>query len=143
MECYTLLVYHNTSTSETCRRIGSVASPHLVVIDDVARAFVPDLDAEFIHSSSAAHLPVNRRQHETVLIVLINRATFRSGRRDSNSRQLAWKARALPTELLPHQSGRPDLNRRPHGPKPCALPDCATPRSTPVILKMRNSSNAR
>ena len=25
-----------------------------------------------------------------------------SGRRDSNSRQPAWKADALPTELLPH-----------------------------------------
>ena len=27
---------------------------------------------------------------------------FISGRRDSNSRQSAWKADALPTELLPH-----------------------------------------
>ena len=25
-------------------------------------------------------------------------------------------------------SGRQDLNLRPHGPKPCALPNCATPR---------------
>ncbi len=25
-------------------------------------------------------------------------------------------------------SGREDLNLRPHGPEPCALPDCATPR---------------
>ena len=25
-------------------------------------------------------------------------------------------------------SGRQDLNLRPHGPKPRALPDCATPR---------------
>ena len=27
----------------------------------------------------------------------------KSGRRDSNSRQPAWKADALPTELLPHE----------------------------------------
>ena len=27
-----------------------------------------------------------------------------SGRRDSNSRPSAWKADALPTELLPHKS---------------------------------------
>ena len=27
------------------------------------------------------------------------------------------------------QSGRPDLNRRPHRPERCALPGCATPRS--------------
>ncbi len=26
-------------------------------------------------------------------------------------------------------SGRAELNRRPHGPEPCALPGCATPRS--------------
>ena len=26
------------------------------------------------------------------------------------------------------ESGRPDLNRRPLGPQPSALPDCATPR---------------
>jgi hypothetical protein len=28
-----------------------------------------------------------------------------------------------------NQSGRPDLNRRPFGPQPNALPDCATPRA--------------
>ncbi len=27
------------------------------------------------------------------------------------------------------KSGREDLNFRPHGPEPCALPDCATPRN--------------
>ena len=30
---------------------------------------------------------------------------------------------------LPPRSGRPDLNRRPSGPQPDALPGCATPRS--------------
>jgi hypothetical protein len=60
---------------------------------------------------------------------MIDSLAVESGRRDSNSRQLAWKARALPTELLPQKSGRRDLNPRPHGPKPCALPDCATPRN--------------
>jgi hypothetical protein len=30
--------------------------------------------------------------------------------------------------LLRHESGRPDSNRRPPGPKPGALPDCATSR---------------
>ena len=33
---------------------------------------------------------------------LQDRRKFVSGRRDSNSRPLAWKANALPTELLPH-----------------------------------------
>lgn len=32
-------------------------------------------------------------------------------------------------------SGRLDSNQRPHGPQPCALPDCATPRSTVVRAK--------
>ena len=57
-----------------------------------------------------------------------------SGRRDSNSRHTAWKAVALPAELLPHApvaeawSGREDSNLRPPAPKAGALPDCATPR---------------
>ena len=29
-------------------------------------------------------------------------ASYRSGKRDSNSRPSAWEANALPTELLPH-----------------------------------------
>ena len=33
----------------------------------------------------------------------INDSFLISGRRDSNSRQPAWKADALPTELLPHK----------------------------------------
>ena len=35
-----------------------------------------------------------------------------SGRRDSNSRRSAWKADALPTELLPRESDRPNPNAR-------------------------------
>ena len=30
-------------------------------------------------------------------------------------------------------SGRQDLNLRPRGPKPRALPDCATPRRLPTV----------
>ena len=50
---------------------------------------------------------------------------------------LAWKARALPLSYtrninvriwMPKWSGRQDLNLRPLGPKPSALPSCATPR---------------
>jgi hypothetical protein len=33
----------------------------------------------------------------------------------------AWKAEALPLRYARKKSGRPDLNRGPHGPKPCAL----------------------
>src|SRR5436190_21556006 len=32
------------------------------------------------------------------------------------------------------QSGRPDLNRRPFGPKPNALPGCATPRDRASVM---------
>src|SRR4028119_1592889 len=32
------------------------------------------------------------------------------------------------------ESGRPDLNRRPLGPQPSALPDCATSRRVPKII---------
>jgi hypothetical protein len=61
----------------------------------------------------------------------------KSGRRDSNPRQPAWKAGALPTELHPPAraccsvgpwSGREDLNLRPPAPKAGALPGCATSR---------------
>src|SRR5204863_7906813 len=31
------------------------------------------------------------------------------------------------------RSGREDLNLRPHGPEPCALPDCATPRDAVLL----------
>jgi hypothetical protein len=31
-------------------------------------------------------------------------------------------------------SGREDSNLRPHGPEPCALPDCATPRKTELLI---------
>src|SRR5450755_2296456 len=34
-------------------------------------------------------------------------------------------------------SGREDSNLRPHGPEPCALPGCATPRGTPTIPSPR------
>ena len=48
----------------------------------------------------------------------------------------------------PLQSGRPDLNRRPHAPQACALPGCATPRVSafanarrvPWALRARNKS---
>ena len=43
---------------------------------------------------------------------------FLSGRRGSNSRPLAWKANALPTELLPHRSvwAKMDSNHRRYKP---------------------------
>jgi hypothetical protein len=34
-----------------------------------------------------------------------------------------------------HASGRQDLNLRPPGPQPGALPDCATPRGRPMIAR--------
>ena len=45
-----------------------------------------------------------------------------SGRRDSNSRPIAWKAIALPTELLPQWSEKRDSNSRPQPWQGCALP---------------------
>src|SRR5260370_8052396 len=39
-------------------------------------------------------------------------------------------------------SGREDLNLRLHGPEPCALPGCATPRMTPYCTQARHASQA-
>ena len=41
--------------------------------------------------------------------------------------RLTGKRKRLPNRSL-FWSRRQDLNLRPHGPEPCALPDCATPR---------------
>ncbi len=52
--------------------------------------------------------------------------------------QLAWKARALPLSYTRiYWSGWQDLNPRPSGPKPDALPNCATPRllTKPIIYQ--------
>ncbi len=78
------------------------------------------------------------------------RGRSRSGRRDSNPRQPAWKAGALPTELHPPArpeappvswSGREDSNLRPPAPKAGALPGCATSRSSaPLWLRPREYS---
>ena len=88
-----------------------------------------------------------------------------SGRRDSNSRQLAWKANTLPTELHPQKclilssyigitwlnvwtkghmpfrekSGWHDSNVRPPRPKRGALPSCATSRKfSKALLSLTN-----
>jgi hypothetical protein len=39
------------------------------------------------------------------------------------------------------QSGRPDLNRGPHRPERCALPGCATPRSSSSITQVRGAAS--
>ena len=57
-------------------------------------------------------------------------------RRDSNSQQLACKASALPIGATPPQSGWADLNRRPPGPKPGALPLRYTPIMPPERLEL-------
>ncbi len=79
--------------------------------------------------------PTRRRQHG---LEQSKETPFdRSGRRDSNPRQPAWKAGTLPPELLPHTlpfgSGRADLNRRPHGPKPCALAAALRPAALTIL----------
>jgi hypothetical protein len=43
----------------------------------------------------------------------------------------------------PGLSGRQDLNLRPPGPQPGALPDCATPRGTPILRPTRSGTNGR
>src|SRR5437868_11133395 len=50
----------------------------------------------------------------------------------------------LSTRYVPKGwSGREDLNLRLHGPEPCALPGCATPRrDRPIVHKPRHSSHA-
>ena len=68
-----------------------------------------------------------------------------SGRRVSNPRPSAWKADALPTELLPpvRWSGRRDLNSRPPAPKAGALPGCATSRSAAQVYPMALGASLR
>ena len=47
---------------------------------------------------------------------------------------MARSRRYAPLSRQPHrQSGRPDLNRRPHRPERCALPGCATPRRAGIL----------
>src|SRR5690242_13480702 len=72
------------------------------------------------------------------------RSIHKSGRRGSNPRQPAWKAGTLPLsysrifklnakeQTLRSRSGCADLNRGPHGPKPCALPTAPHPANAPL-----------
>ena len=83
--------------------------------------------------------------HSRYLEISLRRAFRRvncrgkSGRRGSNPRQPAWKAGTLPLsysrifkqkakeQIFRSRSGCADLNRGPHGPKPCALPTAPHP----------------
>src|SRR6266487_6419227 len=76
-----------------------------------------------------------------------------SGRRGSNPRQPAWKAGTLPLsysrlvylkpEIFSYRSGCADLNRGPHGPKPCALPTAPNPANIPTSQLKRTRTIAR
>ena len=58
----------------------------------------------------------------------LHRLILLSGKRGSNSRPSAWKADALPTELLPHRVmwGEQDSNLRRHRQQIYSLPQLAT-----------------
>ncbi len=55
--------------------------------------------------------------------------------------QLRQKHEGADYQAFP-TSGRQDLNLRPPGPQPGALPDCATPRSHTIIAPPLNSRPA-
>src|SRR4051794_38705957 len=63
----------------------------------------------------------------------------KSGRRDSNPRQPAWKAGTLPTELLPHIVDQPvgvrGLEPRTSCSQSRRATDCATPRRNFILYK--------
>ena len=60
----------------------------------------------------------------------------------SNLRPIACKATALPTELIPQiWSEYKDSNLGPPGPKPGALPDCATLRKKSTFRLFRNANH--
>ena len=48
------------------------------------------------------HRTINGLSHPSKNMALPHIQKKKSGKRDSNSRPLAWEANALPTELLPH-----------------------------------------
>jgi hypothetical protein len=50
--------------------------------------------------------------------------------------------RVHPYAVLGVESGRLDLNQRPFGPQPNALPDCATPRVARSVDQSRRSGLA-
>jgi hypothetical protein len=74
------------------------------------------------------------------------RFTAWSGRRGSNPRQPAWKAGTLPLSysriLLLSGSGCADLNRGPHGPKPCALPTAPHPANARALSILTTGDHA-
>ena len=60
-------VDHDIATVESRRRVGSVAAAHLVVVDDVARRLVPDLDAQPIAATASADCAIHDRVQEGVV----------------------------------------------------------------------------
>ena len=67
---------------------------------------------------------------------------YSSGRRGSNPRPSAWKADALPTELLPLLlSSRQDSNLRILGPKPSLLDLWSTTRLFYILCGRRDSNS--
>jgi hypothetical protein len=66
-------------------------------------------------------------------------APLRCGRRLSH----LWTADRGGTRATPNQSGRLDLNQRPFGPQPNALPDCATPRGPRVYANCPSPPGAQ
>ena len=61
---------------------------------------------------------------------------FRVNRRPMRSIKTSKK---VVKDTRKRKSGRADLNRRPHGPEPCALPVCATPRTAQIIPELEKS----
>jgi hypothetical protein len=69
-----------------------------------------------------------------------------SRKRSTNGTNRGVSPQSLPNKTPPQrgcpQSGRQDLNLRPPGPQPGALPDCATPRGSQDSTEMLGSAGA-
>lgn len=63
----------DASAAQLSARRSLIPGPHLVVVDDLARRLVPDLDAELI-GATTAHLTVDGGQHDAVAALSIDGA---------------------------------------------------------------------
>ena len=59
-----VLMNYDTPAPERRRRIGTITAARLVIVNHAAVR--PDLDPESVHSATACHLSVDRREQKTI-----------------------------------------------------------------------------
>src|ERR1041385_4020323 len=70
-----LLVNDDAALHDRGRGITGIGHAQLIVVDNRATiVFVPDLDAEFVYTSTAVRLSVYGRQHKPIVTIAIDRA---------------------------------------------------------------------